>query len=255
MRIGRVAVGDQPTWCVFEDGQAYELEGDRFTNPKRGKALGATASLKVLRPVEDGNKVIGLWSNWRAREDRDGPSFFIKSPNTLINPGEPIVYPDICERVVYESELAIVIGKRCRSVSVADAPEHIFGFSIFNDVTALGMKVNTVVPALGIGLHYQAGKAFDTFGVMGPCIANEIDGDKLDISVLLNGKTTTEANTSNMIFHSDDVVSFLSQFMTLNPGDVISCGTPLQMADIAPGDQIDMTIEGIGTLSNPVIAQ
>jgi 2-keto-4-pentenoate hydratase/2-oxohepta-3-ene-1,7-dioic acid hydratase in catechol pathway len=252
MQIARVLDGDEARWCILEGGDAHVLEGDRFASPGKGRSLGALEQLKILRPIEPLNKVIGLWSTWRAKEERDGPGFFIKSPSTLINPGEPIVYPEIGVRVVYEAELAIVIGRRCRSVAVEEARDYVMGYSCFNDVTALEISVNTVVEQLGIGLQFQCGKAFDTFGVMGPCISTSADGDNAALRAWVNGELITDTNTSRMLWHTEEIVSFVSRFMTLEPGDVISCGTPLEFASIAPGDEVQIAIEGIGTLANPV---
>jgi 2-keto-4-pentenoate hydratase/2-oxohepta-3-ene-1,7-dioic acid hydratase in catechol pathway len=126
------------------------------------------------------------------------------------------------------------------------------GYSCFNDVTALEISVNTVVQQLGIGLQFQVGKAFDTFGVLGPAIATDIDADNVALRAWVNGELTTDTNTSGMLWNTNEVVSFVSRFMTLEPGDVISCGTPSDFAAIVPGDEVAIEIEGIGTLTNPV---
>jgi 2-keto-4-pentenoate hydratase/2-oxohepta-3-ene-1,7-dioic acid hydratase in catechol pathway len=197
--------------------------------------------------LEPGNKVVCLLSNWRSRDGRDGPSFFIKPPTTLIDPGQPIVYPDLGLRVVYEPELAIVIRHRCRAVDVAHARQYVLGYTCFNDVTAFEMSVAT-------NFAFLPGKSFDTFGAMGPWIETDVDPDSVALQASVSGRVITDTHTSRMLWRSDEIVSWLSRFMTLDPGDVISCGSPPDYDAIKPGDTVDITIEGIGTLSNPVVA-
>jgi 2-keto-4-pentenoate hydratase/2-oxohepta-3-ene-1,7-dioic acid hydratase in catechol pathway len=190
--------------------------------------------------------VICLLSNWRSKDDRDGPGFFVKPPTTLIDPGDQIVYPDQAIRVVYEPEIAVVIGSTCRSVNPENARDHVLGYTCFNDVTAFEMTATTNFPFL-------AGKSFDTFGVAGPAISTSIDADSVSIRASVNGCVMTDTNTSRMLWSTDEVVSWVSMFMTLNPGDLVSCGSPPDYGSIAPGDVVEIHIEGIGTLRNSVI--
>jgi len=209
--------------------------------------VGSVDELRLLRPVAEHSKVVCLLSNWRSKDGRDGPGFFIKPPTTLIGPGEPIVYPDLGSRVVYEPEIAIVMGQRCRSVSPAQARAQVFGYTCFNDVTAFEMKEAT-------NFAFLAGKSFDTFGAMGPWIETDIDPDDVSLSASVSGRVTTNTHTSQMLWSTDDIVSWISRFMTLVPGDVISCGAPPEYDAITPGDNVEITIEGIGTLANRVVA-
>jgi 5-oxopent-3-ene-1,2,5-tricarboxylate decarboxylase/2-hydroxyhepta-2,4-diene-1,7-dioate isomerase len=247
VRVARIEHDGNAAWCAVEDGVAHLLDGDIFASPEVGTTVGPVSEVKLLRPVESHNKVVCLLSNWRSKDDRDGPGFFIKPPTTLIDPGEPIVYPDLGIRVVYEAEMAIVVGQPCRSVTVEQARARVFGYTCFNDVTAFEMSEAT-------NFSFLAGKSFDTFGAMGPWIDTDIDPDNASLRASVSGRLITDTNTSRMVWSTDEIVSWISRFMTLFPGDVISCGTPPEYDAIKPGDEVEITIEGIGTLANPVVA-
>src|SRR5262249_38152250 len=133
-----------------------------------------------------------------------------------------------------------------RSVAVSDARKHVLGFTCSNDVTGWELTKNTT-------LDWLAGKCFDTFGVIGPWIATDLDGDDLALQAWVNGRQITDTHTSRMLWNTKEVVSCVSQFMTLYPGDVISCGSPPEYDAIKPGDEVTISIEGVGTLTNPVI--
>jgi 2-keto-4-pentenoate hydratase/2-oxohepta-3-ene-1,7-dioic acid hydratase in catechol pathway len=232
---------------VIDGDQAYRLD-DPFRQRRRGELLGPVAALRLLRPLEPGASVVCLLGNWKGRDGRDGPSFFIKPQSSLIDPGDPVVYPALCTEVVYEPEIVIVVGRRARSVPVERAREHVLGWTCANDVTALAFAGATNFPFL-------PGKSFDTFGVLGPWIETDLDPDNVRLSARVNGEVRTEAHTSKMAWSTSEILSWVSRFMTLAPGDVICCGTPPDYAPIEPGDTVEIEIEGIGSLVNPVTGQ
>ena len=177
----------------------------------------------------------------------DEPLIFLKPSTTVIGPGEGIVYPKMSKQVDYEGELAVVIRKVARSVSKREAGDHILGYTCLNDVTARDLQSKDE--------QWTRAKGFDTFAPLGPWIMTDIDPNHLEISTYLNGEKCQHSNTKNLIFDPSDLVSVISHVMTLFPGDIISTGTPSGVGPMNVGDKIDVTIEGIGTLSNTVIAE
>ena len=186
------------------------------------------------------------------------PLLFPKTPNVLIGPGEPIVIPAFLLkygfadlRTDYEAELAVIIGKKCRNITPQEAFEHVLGYTCINDVSQRNIQN-------GDRSGWFRGKSLDTFGPIGPQIVLHEDiGDpqKLRLQCRLNGSTVQDANTAQMIFPVDVVVSFISMNFTLMPGDIIATGTPSGVGRIHNGDVVEIEIEMIGVLSNPVIEE
>ncbi len=172
------------------------------------------------------------------------PVIFSKPPSALLNPQGTIVRPGQAKRVDYEGELAIVIGREAKGVTEEDAYEYILGFTCANDVTARDLQ-----PKDG---QWTIAKGFDTFCPVGPVITDEVDPEDLSITTRLNGKKVQNSNTGNLIFSPAFLVSYLSSVMTLLPGDLILTGTPSGVGPLSKGDLIEITIEGIGTLSSRV---
>ena len=184
------------------------------------------------------------------------PLLFAKWPNTLIGPREPIVLPSITSKVDYEGELAVVIGRRASRLSVDDALEVVAGYLCANDVSARDLQF--------ADKQWVRGKSLDTFSPIGPVVvpASEIpDPQSLHLKTILNGELVQDAPTSNMIFSVAEIVAFVSEAITLEPGDLILTGTPAGVGIfrtpellLQPGDEVTVEIEGIGTLTNPVAA-
>jgi 2-keto-4-pentenoate hydratase/2-oxohepta-3-ene-1,7-dioic acid hydratase in catechol pathway len=172
------------------------------------------------------------------------PIIFIKPATALIGPGEDIIYPEMSERVDYEAELAIVVGKKCKDVSKEDALNYVGGFTCLNDVTARDLQKKDG--------QWTRAKGFDTFCPVGPKVVEDIDPNNVKIQSFLNGELKQDSNTSNFIFKVEEVVSFISKIMTLNSGDIIATGTPSGIGPMKKGDKIEVKIEGIGTLRNYV---
>ncbi|MGC8491505.1 MAG: fumarylacetoacetate hydrolase family protein [Syntrophobacteraceae bacterium] len=186
------------------------------------------------------------------------PILFPKTPNVLTGPGKPIVIPAFLLdygfedlRVDYEAELAVIIGKKCKNIKAAEAFDYIFGYTCINDVSQRNIQS-------GDRSGWFRGKSLDTFGPVGPRIVlqEEIgDPQSLEIRCRLNGKTVQEANTSQMIFPVAFQVEFISKNFTLMPGDIIATGTPAGVGRIGHGDVVEVEIEKIGVLSNPVVEE
>ncbi|GAA1866015.1 fumarylacetoacetate hydrolase family protein [Pseudonocardia ailaonensis] len=233
-------------WARLDPEASVELL-DLSDLGQEGRALGPAAGLTLVRPVTPTSTVVCLLGNWKGRDGRDGPSFFIKPNSSLIDDGDPIVLPAGVPTVVYEPEIAAVIGRTCRGVAPAEARAHVLGWTCVNDVTATDLGVTTNFPFL-------PGKSYDTFGVLGPVVETELDPDDTALRARINGTVVTDTVTSRMNWTTDEVISWVSGFMTLRPGDLVCFGTPPEIEPVKAGDVVEVEVEGIGTLRNPVIA-
>jgi len=197
------------------------------------------------------SKIVCVGLNYRAHAEEmalpipEEPALFFKPLTALCGPDDPIVYPALSSRVDYEAELAIVIRKRCRQVPVERAREYILGYTCLNDVTARDIQMRDRLPSRA--------KAFDTFCPVGPCIASGIDPNAVEIETWVNGERRQAGSSKAFIFPVEDLVARTSAVMTLLPGDLISTGTPAGVGPLVPGDRVEVRIEGIGSLKNPVI--
>lgn len=223
-------------------------------------ALRPEAEVRLLAPVLRPGKIICLGHNYfdhmglGRTEPPEFPTFFCKTGNTLIGTGEPIVLPGVSEQVDYEAELAVIIGRRARHVSLDRALECVAGYSIFNDVSARDYQKRTS--------QWMIGKSFDTFGPFGPALVttDEIPNPhELELTLKLNDLERQHTNTRHMIFSIPRLIAYLSEVLTLEPGDVISTGTPAKLNGepifMKPGDTVAIRIEKIGELINPVVAE
>ncbi len=222
--------------------------------------LFSEAEVILKSPILNPQKVIGIGLNYldHAEEAKipipKTPLLFGMYANAIIGPNEPIVIPPATTQVDYEAELAVVVGTRARRVSAEDALDYVAGYSIMNDVSARDLQFGD--------RQWTRGKSIDTFAPMGPCLVtcSELgDGSNLAIELRLNGERLQKSNTSNLIFNVPTLISHISQTMTLEPGDVISTGTPSGVGFVRkppiflkPGDIVEIEIEGIGILRNPV---
>lgn len=205
--------------------------------------------MNLIKP----SKIVCVGLNYRkhAREFNmpipEEPIIFLKPPSALIYDGDDIVYPPLTQELHYEAELGIVIGRTCRNVSVEDAGEFIEGYVCANDVTARDLQRKDG--------QWSRSKSFDTFCPVGRHVTaqNTVDPNRLRIRAILNDKTVQDSNTSDMIFHVDDIVSYISSVMTLFPQDLILTGTPSGVGPMQKGDLIRIEIEGIGAISNRVV--
>ncbi|WP_445371949.1 fumarylacetoacetate hydrolase family protein [Methylomonas sp. HW2-6] len=223
----------------------------------------ALTDVTLLAPIPRPGKLLGVGLNYADHIGETGlekpeyPTFFTKQSTCVIGPGAAIHIPPISDKVDYEGELAIVIGQRCKKVPAERAVEVIAGYTICNDVTVRDWQARTPTWTLG--------KSFDTHGPLGPWLitADEIaDPHNLSLKTWVDGELRQNANTGEMIFNCYELIAYLSQVMTLEPGDVISTGTPAGVGVkmkprgyLKPGQTVRIQIEGIGDLINPVIAE
>lgn len=208
--------------------------------------------IEITKPV-DPSKVVCVGLNYKDHADElemalpDHPIIFIKPPSAVIGPDENIVNPPESKQVDYEAELGVVIGKDCRRVSVDEAADYIFGYTIVNDVTARDLQEYDD--------QWTRSKSYDTFCPIGPVIENEFIPEDKKIQSFVNGETRQDSNISNMIFSPFKLLSYMSNVMTLKAGDVIATGTPPGVGPITADGTVDIKIEGIGTLSNKLIRE
>jgi 2-keto-4-pentenoate hydratase/2-oxohepta-3-ene-1,7-dioic acid hydratase in catechol pathway len=205
-------------------------------------------------PWRTPGKIIGVGRNYRehakelANAVPDEPLLFFKPPSALIGPGEAIKRPRGWERVDFEGELGVVIGKRCRRVSAAEALDYVFGYTIVNDVTVRDLQKKDG--------QWTRAKGFDTFCPVGPTlVAGLVDPGQLRIVTRVDGVVKQDAPTSDMIFDVPTIIAAVSRVMTLEPGDLIATGTPSGVGPLVPGNVVEIEIEGIGTLQNPVVEE
>src|SRR5450756_79393 len=206
--------------------------------------------VRILCPVQP-SKAICIGLNYKDHIEESHaqtptePIVFIKPGTAVISPEEGIEYPRLSNRVDYEGELAIVIGKRAKNIAEADAPKYILGYTCANDVTARDLQAPDG--------QWSVAKGFDTFLPLGPCIQTEVDPCCLDIQTILHGKVVQHSNTKYLLFKPYWLVSYLTSIYTLLPGDVILTGTTLGIGLMQPGDTVVVSIENIGELKNTVV--
>ena len=250
MKIYRVRYRKRILVGVLKEEFLFPVKGSIFGDFRIESSPVPIGEAKVLPPVVP-SKIIGIAANYRGHAREMGrplpaePLIFMKPSTAVIGPLEAIVHPAMSERVDYEGELAVVIRKRTRMLRDEDpVSDRILGYACFNDVTARDLQKKDV--------QFARAKSFDTFAALGPCIVTDVDPGGLRLKTFLNGKLVQSGHTGDLIFSVPFLVRFLSRIMTLNPGDVIATGTPEGVGPMAPGDRVDVQIEGLGTLSNTV---
>lgn len=209
------------------------------------------AQVQFLPPVAP-SKIVCVGRNYREHAKELGneapkePLIFLKPPSAIIAPEEPIVLPPLSERVDYEGELAVVIGRRCRNLRAADdAFSYVAGYTCLNDVTARDLQKRDG--------QWTRGKGFDTFCPFGPVLETSLDLSAATLETFVNGISKQSACTSEMIFPVDVIIRFVAQVMTLEPGDVIATGTPAGVGPLTRGDVVEVSVSGVGTLRNTVV--
>jgi len=232
------------------------------TNAERKDATISIEEVTILPPVPSPPKIICLGLNYRDHakeqntETSDEPVIFMKPRTAVIGSEQPIIRPSFVKQLDYEAELAIVIGKKGKDIAASDAKDYIFGYTVFNDVSARDIQFKDK--------QWTRGKSFDTFAPMGPCIttATQIKNpNNLHICTRVNGEQRQNSSTNNMVLNVYEIVRYLSVVMTLEPGDIIATGTPAGVGVfmkpepkfLSPGDLVEIEIEGIGTLRNKVV--
>jgi 2-keto-4-pentenoate hydratase/2-oxohepta-3-ene-1,7-dioic acid hydratase in catechol pathway len=244
------------------DGQVLTgVIADDMLHPRAalgsGDETGPAVSLEgsVMLPPCVPGKFIGLWNNFHAAATQNGltppahPLFFLKPLSSLAGPGSTVLLPPDIGRVIYEGELGVVIGQTCNNVSIEEAQSAIFGYTCVNDITAL--EVLTADPSFP---QWTRAKGFDGFGVIGPVIQTDADWQDLTIKTFVNDRERQSYPASDMIMPPATIISHLSRDMTLNPGDVIACGTSVGARPIRAGQNVTVSIDGIGDLPVSIAA-
>ncbi len=263
MRIARYTVDEQPRFGIveltFDGGDHPETIAEITGDPLAGRVqyTGARHNLdevKLLSPVIPRSKVIGIGRNYVEHAKELGntipeePLVFLKPNTSVIGPNDAIIYPSVTQDLHYEGELAIVIGRVCRDVPAERVQEVIFGYTCANDVSARDLQQSDG--------QWTRAKGFDTFCPLGPWLVTHLsveEAGKLQLTTELNGKVVQNANAELMVRSISDLVCYVSSFMTLLPGDVILTGTPAGVGPMSDGDEVQVTISEIGTLSNTVV--
>ncbi|HEV2796157.1 MAG TPA: fumarylacetoacetate hydrolase family protein [Nocardioides sp.] len=266
MRICRFSTGEEPRFGVVtgevdelgqpaEDSVVVALAGDPlYVGIKLLDEQHRLSDVRLLAPVIPRSKVVGVGRNYAAHAAELGndlpsePLLFLKPNTTVVGPGDPIYYPPQTSNLHYEGELAVVIGRICRDVPAEQATDVIFGYTIANDVTARDLQKSDV--------QFTRAKGFDSFCPVGPWIETDLDPqDFLDgraVQTHLNGDVVQDGTTADMVFDVPSLVAHVSSVMTLLPGDLILTGTPEGVGPMEVGDEVEISIAGIGALTNPV---
>lgn len=251
MKIARFSTGGDPRFGIVDDDEIVVLRGDpMFNGFDTTEERIPLADVKLLAPVIPRSKVVAVGRNYREHAAELGneapaePLLFLKPNTSVIGPGDTIVRPQQSSRVDFEGELAIVIGSIAKNVPEADAASVVFGYTVANDVTARDLQEKDG--------QWARAKGFDTFCPLGPVIETEFEVASQGIETRVNGEVRQSGRLDEMVHSVASVIAYASAVFTLLPGDVILTGTPAGVGPIVAGDTVEVTVEGIGTLSNPV---
>ncbi|TDC57296.1 FAA hydrolase family protein [Actinomadura sp. KC345] len=253
MRIARFSTDDGMSFGVVEEDTVAAIAAHPFGDLTFTGQRFPLPDVRLLAPILP-SKVIAIGKNYAAHAEEMGgeapaePMLFSKPSTAVIGPGEAVTYPQkLSERVDFEGELAVVIGRMCREVPASRATDVILGYTCANDVTARDLQAKDG--------QWTRAKGFDTFCPLGPWIETDADPGDLAISTAVNGEVRQDARTSQLMHGVPTLVEYVSQVMTLLPGDVILTGTPAGVGPLEVGDEVTVTVENIGSLSNRVIAR
>ena len=252
MRIVRYRHGQDVSFGVLEDGAVAAISPHPFGPFQYVGTRAPMGEVRLLAPVLP-TKVIAVGRNYAEHAREMGgevapePVIFLKPSTAVIGPDDPIVYPTDVNRVDYEGELAVIIGKLARRLDEADAMQAVLGFTCANDVTARELQK--------LDGQWARAKGFDTFCPLGPWIETDLDSSDLGLRTLVNGEARQSSRTSMLEHGVADLLAFVSSVMTLIPGDVLLTGTPAGVGPLEVGDRVEVEIEGIGVLANPVVAE
>jgi 2-keto-4-pentenoate hydratase/2-oxohepta-3-ene-1,7-dioic acid hydratase in catechol pathway len=263
VRIARFTTGGDPQFGVVtgELDEHGEIDPDATVVAIASDPLYAGINLtdqqfrledvRLLAPVLPRSKVVGIGRNYAAHAAELGhdvpsePLMFLKPNTSVVGPGDPVFYPSQTQELHYEGELAVVIGRICRDVPREQVAEVVFGYTVGNDVTARDLQRSDV--------QFTRAKGFDSFCPLGPWVETELDPGALTVQTYLNGDLVQDGTTKDLIFDVPTLVAHVSSVMTLLPGDVILTGTPEGVGPMEVGDEVDVVVEGIGTLNNRIV--
>lgn len=249
MKLVRFLYDHTSSYGLLEGDEVQPLDGDPFSEYRPTRKKLPLETVRLLAPCLP-SKIVAVGVNYRdhaaefQRELPKEPLLFLKPSTAVLDPHQAIRLPRFSSRVDFEAELGVVIRKEAAGVPESGVDKFILGYTCFNDVTARDLQKQDG--------QWTRAKSFDTFAPMGPWIVTDLDPDGLKIESYLNGERRQSSSTAQLIFKVSALVSFISQVMTLLPGDVIATGTPAGVGPLKPGDVIEIVIEGIGRLTNPV---
>jgi 2-keto-4-pentenoate hydratase/2-oxohepta-3-ene-1,7-dioic acid hydratase in catechol pathway len=255
MLIARYRVAGEVRYGLLEGDVLRRLAGSPFVSLERTGATDSLGDVTLLAPVA-APRIFGVGLNYVAHIQESGaktpqrPLLFMKPTNTVVGPGEPIVYPREGRNVHFEAELAVVIGRAGRRIAENDALAHVVGYTCANDVSERVIQKEEMDQGALL-----VGKGFDSFCPLGPVIATGLEPSSLRLGARVNGVERQASTTADLLFSVPRLVSYLSSAIALQPGDVIITGTPSGVGPVVPGDVVDIWVEGVGTLTNPVVAE
>lgn len=251
MKIARFSAGGDPRFGIIDGDELVVLKGDpMFSGFDTTEERVPLAAVKLLAPVIPRSKVVAVGKNYRDHAAEMGgeappePLLFLKPNTSVIGPGDTIVRPVQSNQVDFEGELAVVIGSIAKNVAEADAASVVFGYTIANDVTARDLQKSDG--------QWSRAKGFDTFCPLGPVIETEFEPAGQSIGTRVNGVVAQAGSLDDMVHSVASIIAYASSVFTLLPGDVILTGTPAGVGPIVAGDIVEISVSGIGTLSNPV---
>ncbi|GAA1927451.1 fumarylacetoacetate hydrolase family protein [Nocardioides marmoribigeumensis] len=265
MRIARFTTADEPLYGVVSGDldEHGELDPDAVVTVFKGDPLYVgyeptdqqlrLADVRLLAPVIPRSKVVAIGKNYAAHAAEMGgevpeePLMFLKPNTSVVGPGDPVFYPRQSQEVHYEGELAVVISRICRDVPAERASDVIMGYTVANDVTARDLQRKDV--------QFTRAKGFDSFCPLGPWIETDLDPSDLRVQTYLNGDLKQDGTTRDLVFDVPTLVAHVTSVMTLLPGDVILTGTPDGVGPMEVGDEVDVVVSGIGTLTNKVVSR
>ena len=265
MRIARFTTGEDPQFGVVhgdvddlgipaDDAVVVGLAGDPlYVGVQLTDQEYPLADVRLLAPVIPRSKVVGIGKNYAAHAAEMGgdvpaePLMFLKPNTSVVGPGDPVFYPRQTLDLHYEGELAVVIGRICRDVAPERVADVVHGYTVGNDVTARDLQKSDV--------QFTRAKGFDSFCPLGPWIETALDTSDLKVTTHLNGELVQDGSTKDMVFDVPALVSYVSSVMTLLPGDVILTGTPQGVGPMKVGDEVEVTVAGIGSLTNKVVSR
>jgi 2-keto-4-pentenoate hydratase/2-oxohepta-3-ene-1,7-dioic acid hydratase in catechol pathway len=263
VRIVRFTAGEDPQYGVLtgdvddqgipdEDCVVVALQGDPlYVGLHLTQTEHKLEDIRLLAPVLPRSKVVAIGRNYAAHAAEmgsdvpDEPLMFLKPNTSVVGPNDPIQYPPQSNEVHFEGELAVVIGRICRDVPAEKAADVIHGYTVANDVTARDLQRKDV--------QFTRGKGFDSFCPIGPWIETELDVSNLRVQTFLNGDLKQDGSTKDLIFDVPTLIAHVTSVMTLLPGDIILTGTPEGVGPMEPGDEVEIFVEGIGSLTNKVV--
>ena len=247
-RFVRYDLGGEVSWGLLLGEEIQPIRGDLFQDYQLLSTRVQLSRVRLLAPVSP-SKVIAVGLNYQShlgtRPPADYPGLFAKYPTSIVGPEEPIVRPPESRNLHYEGEMVIVIGRRAKSVPVAGAKEYVFGVTAGNDISERDWQ--------SADLQWFRAKGSDSFGPVGPVLVTGLDHNDLLLETRVNGDVRQSERTGDLLFDVEEIVSYVSRYVTLLPGDIIFTGTPGSTQALEPGDVVEVELEGVGILRNTVV--